>query len=200
MASASDSFDRADGAIGANWGNSNGSWVVRSNSVAQATVSAAYFKTLYTATAPATNDHYSEAVCRAATGATESVGPCVRAATSTTATFYGYIPFGGDFSYIVEITAGAETILATGSAVTAATDYTLRLTASGTSLTGTRNGGADISTTDASLTSGGWGLCAYNGTASGTATSAASWNGADTTNAASLPPLPARMPPAILAR
>lgn len=179
MASASDTFNRADGAIGGNWGNSNGSWNVASNVAVQRTTTSAYYKTLYTATAPATNDYYSEVVVVSPTGAAQGCGPCVRGTNSATVTYYGYAFFGGDAAYLIEITAGGETILDTGAAVTAATSYTARLEANGTALTGTRNGGADVSATDASLATGGWGMMAFAGIASGTTMSYNDWAAAD---------------------
>lgn len=198
MATASDDFNRANGAIGANWAEDNGDWNIVTNRAAQQTAGAAYYKTRYTATPPDTNNYYSECVARSDNSAI-AVGPAVRCATSATATFYGYPNFGGDRMYLVEITAGGETLLATGGTTVSGTNYTQRLEANGSALTGTRNGGADVSATDSSLTTGGWGLMAYGGISAGV--DADSWNAADLAAAAtSLPPLAPRMPLAILAR
>lgn len=184
MASASDNFDRADGAIGANWTANNGSWNIASNLCVQRTVSGTHFLCRYTATTPATNDFYSEAVVVSPTGGSIGSGVCVRAGTGATATDYRYVYYGGDFSYLSRTSGGVETVIDTGSAVTAATNYTARLTATGSTLDGTRGGAADVSATDATLTSGGWGLASYTGEASGTAQSWNNWSAADSGAAA----------------
>lgn len=163
MASASDNFDRADSTtLGANWTEDSGDWQIASNAAVQDTTGGSYRKARYTATAPDTADHYSEALCRTP-DANRGAGTCVRAAASSAVTYYGFVLFGGDAGYLVEITAGGETILDTGSAVTANTDYTVRSIANGTTITGNRNGVEDVSATDASLASGGWGLAAFGG-------------------------------------
>lgn len=178
MATAGDDFNRADGAIGANWTGDSGSWNVASNLAVQRTTPAVYYKARYTATAPATNDYYSEAIVVSPSGATHGTGTCVRAQSGAN-TYYGYVFFGGDNSYLVEITAGVETILDTGDPVTAATNYTARLEANGTALTGTRGGAADVSATDATLTTGGWGLAAFAGQGSGVTQAWNDWIAAD---------------------
>lgn len=177
MASASDNFDRADGAIGADWTAVNGSWNIASNLCVQRTVAGAYYNVWYDATVPATNDFYSEAIVVTPTSLIAS-GPAVRMAAAAV-TSYNYIFFGGDFSYLTETAAGAETILDTGDAAVAATNYTARLQANGTALTGTRSGAADVSATDATLASGNWGLVAYGGIAAGTTQSWNTWIAAD---------------------
>lgn len=178
MASASDNFDRADGAIGANWAEDTGNWDIASNVCVQRTTASAFYKARYTATAPATNDYYSEAVVVSPTGSSQGTGVAVRMSAAAN-TCYGYYYYGGDNAYLSEITAGVETILDTGGAVTAATSYTARLEANGTALTGTRNGGADVSATDATLATGGWGLAAFSGVAAGVTMSWNNWAAAD---------------------
>jgi hypothetical protein len=188
MATASDNFDRANGAIGANWSNSNGDWVIRSNLAAQGTTGSVYYKTLYTATPPDSANYYSESVVVSPSGGI-GTGACVRGTNSATVTFYGYVFFGGDAAYLAEIIAGAETLLDTGGAVTAATNYTARLEADGAALTGTRGGAADVSATDGTLTTGGWGMCAFGGTGSGTTQTWNDWTAADLAAAGVVGPL-----------
>lgn len=178
MASASDNFDRADGAIGANWTAVNGNWVVSGNLCVERTTTGIYYHCWYDATVPASNDFYSEAILLQPSGGTLATGPSVRMAAAAV-TGYNYPYFGGDFSYLTETAAGVETVLDTGSAVTAATNYTGRLEANGTALTGTRGGAADVSATDATLASGNWGLITYGGVSSGTTQAMNTWIAAD---------------------
>ncbi len=155
MASYSDDFS---GTLGA-WTSDSGSWTITSGTLRQTTSGGSYRKLRYSS-AMDTNDYYCQ--CTIVNGAsTEAPGPFVRGAVSSTVTYYAYIFFGSDFSYIVEITAGAETILATGGSYTAASSVVARLDATGTALTGTRGGAADVSTTDGSLTSGAVGCATF---------------------------------------
>lgn len=161
MASASDDFNRADSTnLGANWTEDSGDWEITSNTLRQQT-SAGYMKVRYTGTAPATNDHESEVDGRS-DDAYVGFGAFVRGAASSTVTYYAFLGFGGDAFYLVEITAGAENILDTGSACASATTYNARVRAEGTAITGYRNDVSDASATDASLTSGGWGAMTYD--------------------------------------
>lgn len=180
MASASDNFDRADNtSLGANWAEDAGDYQISSNRAVQRTTSNGYYKARYTATAPATGDYYSQSVVRSPTGAGQGTGVAVRMVNSATVTYYGYVYFGGDAAYLVEITGGVESILDTGDAVTGGTDYTAKLEANGSALTGTRNGSADVSATDSTLTGGGWGLAAFAGVGSGITQSWDDWTAAD---------------------
>lgn len=155
MASYSDDFS---GTLGA-WTSDSGSWTITSGTLRQTTSGGSYRKLRYSS-AMDSNDYYSQCTIVNA-ASTEALGPFVRGATSGTVTYYAYIFFAGDASYMVEITAGAETILATGSAYTSGASIVARLTANGTALTGTRGGSADISTTDGSLTTGAAGCATY---------------------------------------
>ena len=185
MASASDDFNRADNAsVGANWTQDSGTWGINTNRAVQTNTTNNARKCRYTATAPATNDNYSEVIARAPTGAAQGAGAFVRGANSATVTMYTISIYGGDFCYLSEWTAGVEAVIDTGSAITAGTDYTLRLTASGTSLTGTLDSVTDVTGTDGTLTNGGWGMMSYDGLASGITQSWDSWNAADLTSGA----------------
>lgn len=182
MASYSDDFNRANSStMGGSWAEDSGDWEVNTNAAEQGSAGGAYRKLRWNA-AMDTGDYYSQADLTMRGG--NGMGVFIRGVTSATVTYYGYIFFQSDFSYIVEITAGAESILATGSAAGGAgTAYTAcRLTGNGSSLTGTRNGAADISTTDATLTGGHAGLMSYG--ASGGTFAWDNWSAADLAAAA----------------
>jgi hypothetical protein len=108
-----------------------------------------------------------EVVARSSANA-YGIGPAARCAASSAVTYYAYVLFGGDAAYLVEITAGGENILDTGAAISANTNYTLRLEVEGTTIRGYRNGTLDVSVTDASLSSGAPGIMAYGGGDAGT--------------------------------
>ena len=171
MATYSDDFS---GTLAA-WTQDSGTWSISSGTLVLS-ASSLYRKLRYSS-AMDTNDYYSQADMRSPDSAT-GTGVFVRGDASSTVTYYGYVFFGGDASYIVEITAGAETILATGGSTSGATTYTAcRLAVTGSSLVGTRNGAADVNTTDSTLTTGRVGCMAY-----GSATNQTwdNWSAADT--------------------
>lgn len=182
MATANDDFNRANGAIGANWTQDSGSWVVRTNRAGQDTTGGTQRKARYTATPPATADHYSQATLRATS--TTGAGVMVRATVGAAVTGYENIAYGDDAIYLTEVTTGTEVLLDTGSAYTAGVDVLLRCTGNGTSITGDVNGVADTSATDASLTALGWGLGSFGGIASGITLSWEDWSAADLGGAA----------------
>lgn len=163
MASYSDDFNRANSStMGGSWVEDSGDWEITSNAAEQGTATGAYRKLRWNA-AMDTGDYYSQADLTMRTAGGSGQGLFIRGAASSTVTYYGYMFFPGDASYIVEITAGAEDILATGGAAgSAGTAYTAcRISATGSAITCTRNGAADVSTTDATLTGGHAGLMAY---------------------------------------
>lgn len=121
------------------------------------------------------NNYYVEVVARSADSA-NATGPAARLAASSTNTYYAYIIFGGDRAYLVEITAGSEAILDTGSTVTANTNYTLRLEVDGSTIRGYLNGVLDVEATDASLSSGPPGIAWYG---SGSGTYITTWTAVD---------------------
>lgn len=167
MATYSDDFNRANSTtMGGSWAEDSGNWEVTTNGAEQGSAGGSYRK-LRWAAAFDTGDYYSQADVTMRGG--NGMGVFVRGAESATVTYYGYVFFESDFSYIVEITAGGESILASGSAAGGSgTTYTAcRLTGEGSALTGTRNGVADISTTDSTLTGGHAGLMTY-GSSGGT--------------------------------
>jgi hypothetical protein len=142
----------------ANWTQDVGTWSIVSGTLRSNT--GGYHKIRYTSPMDG-QAHWSQATI---SSNNTGVGPGVfaRGTVGSANTFYGYVFFESDSSYMVEITAGAETILATGGGYTFSA-VVARITADGSALTGTRGGSADISTTDSSLTGLGVGVMAYNG-------------------------------------
>ena len=162
MATRTDTFDRANSSnIGADWAEDVGGVSISSNNLVRGS-GVDYAKTRWVGTALDSNDYYVEVVGRSADYAS-GVGPAARCATSATNTYYGYIIFGGDRAYLIEITAGGENILDTGGTITANTNYTLRIEVNGSTIRGYLNGVLDCEATDASLASGAPGVCWYGG-------------------------------------
>jgi len=163
MATRTDTFDRANSSnLGADWAEDSGDWTITSNNVLNGTTGNTYRKLRWVGAAMDSANYYVEVVARSGSSGT-GIGPAVRLAASSAVTYYGYVIFGGDAAYLVEITAGGEAVLDTGSAITASTNYTLRLEVDGSTIRGYLNGVLDVSATDTSLASGGPGIMAYGG-------------------------------------
>lgn len=159
MASASDNFNRANGAIGANWTQVSGAWTVATNAANQTTTGGQYRTAVYTATPPATNDYTVSANVRNNDNAV-GVGVVARASSSAV-TCYLLVGFAGDSFYLVRLAAGVENVLATMSGMTSGVTYLVELEVNGTTVRGRIDGGAWTSVTDSNLASGGWGLGSY---------------------------------------
>lgn len=178
MASDTDDFNRADSSsIGTQWVEDDGDFSIVGNTLRQTTTGSVYRKCRFVRTTPATNDNDSEVNGRSS-GSSLGFGAFVRGANSGVETEYLYIGFGADAFYLVELTAGGETILDTGSVCTASTTYNARCRANGNAIEGYRNDILDASAVDASLTSGGWGVGVY-GMLNGTNDWVDDWVGSD---------------------
>ena len=186
MATRTDTFDRANSSnLGADWAEDSGDWTITSNNVLNGTTGNTYRKLRWVGAAMDSANYYVEVVARSGSSGT-GIGPAVRLAASSTVTYYGYVIFGGDAAYLVEITAGGETILDTGSAITASTNYTLRLEVDGSTIRGYLNGVLDVEATDTSLASGGPGIMAYGGNNANTYVT--TWTASDLAAAAATMP------------
>jgi pectate lyase len=167
MATRTDSFDRTDSSnLGSDWAEDSGDWSIVSNNVRQNTSGNSYRKLRWVGASMDSANYSVEVVARSA-GIT-GIGAAARCAASSAVTYYGYVIFGGDRAYLVEITAGGEAILDTGSTISSNTNYTLRLEVDGSTLRGYLNGVLDVEATDASLSSGQPGIMAYGGNEAGT--------------------------------
>lgn len=187
QASASDNFS---GTL-ANWTQDTGTWSIASGALTFSNAVDDNYKIRYTTTPPATNDYYVEADIVAGSGADEGWGVGARLANGTgdaNTDGYCYIFYGGDASYLTELTNSTEAILDTGGAVAnGATITNARLTVNGSALTGTRNGAADVSATDATYASGGWG-CIYGDFSATVQGVLDNWEAADLTAATTILP------------
>lgn len=154
-ASYSDDF----GGTLASWTSDSGTWSISSGTLRQTITGGAWRKLRYTAAMDTAN--YDIQADARTSDLTLGAGVGGRMVASSAVTYYGWALFGGDRTYLVELTAGSESVLATGSSITASTTYTLRLRCSGSSLTGYLNGATDASATDATLTDGRVGCISY---------------------------------------
>ena len=186
MATRTDTFDRANSSnLGADWAEDSGDWAIVSNNVRCNTTAGAYRKLRWVGAALDSANYSVEVVARSG-NISNGIGPAVRLAASSAVTYYGYVIFGGDAAYLVEITAGGEAILDTGSAITASTNYTLRLEVDGSTIRGYLNGVLDVSATDTSLASGPPGIMAYGGSDANTYVT--TWTASDLAAAAAAMP------------
>jgi len=188
MATRTDSFDRANStSLGSDWTEDYGDWAIVSNNVRCNTTAGAYRKLRWVGTALDSANYSVEVIARSG-GSAVGVGPAVRLAASSTVTYYAYMVFGGDTTWLVEITAGGENVLDLGSAVSANTNYTLRLEVDGSTLRGYLNGVLDVEATDASLAAGGPGIAAYGGNDANTYVT--TWTASDLSAAAAAAAMP----------
>lgn len=152
MASASDDFNRANGSIGGNYTQDNGTWTVASNTARQTNTGSSYFKCRYTATEPATANHEVEADCQSDNSAV-GAGVGARLANTSAVSGYALLGFGGDTFYLVRLTAGADTYLDSGGTCNASTVYNLRLRCNGSTIEGYVDDVLTLSATDSTYAS-----------------------------------------------
>ena len=176
MATRSDTFDRANSTtLGSDWAEDSGNWTITSNTALNGTTGNVYRKLRWVGTALDSNNYSVAGTYRS--GSSIGIGPAARCVASATVSYYALIIFGGDAAYLVYINAGAETILDTGSAITASTNYELRIEVEGTTIRGYVNDVLDLEATNSALSSGSPGVCGYGGNNSNTY--CATWQAAD---------------------
>ncbi len=169
--------DRADShTLGSDWAEDSGNWTITSNTARNGTTGNVYRKLRWVGTALDSNNYSVSGTYRSGS-ASFGIGPAARCAASATVSYYSLIIFGGDAAYLVYINAGAETILDTGSAITANTDYALRIEVDGSTIRGYVNDVLDLEATNSALSSGSPGVCGYGGNNS--STYCATWQAAD---------------------
>lgn len=163
MTARSDTFDRADStSLGSDWAEDSGNWAIVSNNVSNGTTGNVYRKLRWVGAALDSND-YSVAGTYRSGSSSLGIGPAARCVASATVSYYALIIFGGDAAYLVYINAGAETVLDSGSAITASTNYELRIEVEGTTIRGYVNGVLDLEATHSALSSGSPGIAGYGG-------------------------------------
>ena len=158
--SAFDSFNRANGAIGANWTVQNGGLNVSGNAIV-GTGSTNNWGFYSAPTFSVTPDQFAEISLPAAVPAGGGAGPAVRASGSgASADNYNCHP-NNTTLYLEKILNGASTILSSVGNATAAGDV-IRLEVSGNTINCYYNGVLKLTATDNSLTTGSPGLETYN--------------------------------------
>lgn len=187
-ASYSDTFTASNGTTVPNFtedGSAN--WEINSNAVRTDTLAGSLFgKLRYNSVMDSVN-FYSEVDVSASNSNTVGCGPAIRLAASSTVSGYFYSFYGTDASYVEEVTAGSGATLATGGAVgSGASISNARLSGDGNNLTGTRNGAADISTSDATFSTTSVGLMSFGAMAAQIA-SLDNWSAEDLVNSVVLP-------------
>src|SRR3990167_6001864 len=161
MTSISDNFNRANSsALGTDWAEDSGDFSIVNNTLRQVTVGGSYRKCRWVGTAMASDNYDVEVDGRSAGNGFGAFG---RGVVGATVTYYSGTGFPGDAFYLLEITGGAEGVLATGGTCNTGTTYNVRLRNDGSSHTVFVN---DVSTlgpiTDTSLASGAVGCMSYD--------------------------------------
>ena len=155
-----DGFNRADGAIGANWANIENSLVVVSN---RAGGSSAATNVASATTPTAGNDGYAQV--EVATVGGTSMG--IMARMPGTVAHTGYLwRYSGTACQLFKVVAGTATALGTAYTATLTAPFTLRIEVSGSTITGYVDGVQRQQVTDTGLTTGSYcGLRVVNTTA-----------------------------------
>jgi len=181
---ATDNFQRADGAIGSNWGSTtsfNTPVIVSHEARCASGDSIDAGTTELGGTWPA--NQYSEITVGSVVGTVtdEGVGATVRGVFSGNLTMY-ITQSNTHETRLYKVVAGAYTQLGSDGPSVATGDV-IRLTANGTSITVTKNGTSIISVTDSSVTTGTPGIWTTNAGGRG---SISLWAGGDLTSGASI--------------
>lgn len=160
-----DSFDRADGALGANW-LAPGSWAAPTIASNQVTSTAAEQAAVFTGAGwTGGADHYVEVTMKASGGGSDC-GPCARCATVTFNTFYYFaIPSLGssDTHQLHQVVSQSFTPIGTPFSGTINVGDVVRIEAEGTTIRGKVNGVTVTSATDSGIASGNPGIFMFDG-------------------------------------
>ncbi|MEU1272953.1 hypothetical protein [Streptomyces sp. NPDC005799] len=147
MTSFSDDFNRANGAVGANWVDPTGLWVVTSQQLGPGSAGGTIY--LRAATAMATNDHYAQITITATAAA--SHGIWIRGNTTIT---QGYLVRNNGSSWdLFYVVGGSFTVIGTYAAAAAANDV-VKLQAIGSAIKVYINETQRISVTDTVVPTG----------------------------------------------
>ena len=160
MASVSDNFNRADGAIGANWTVDSGSINVVSN-VAEPQTASDMNRARYTATAMDSSNHYAQALIGGRTAGSNQGAVTARQASSTWTQYSANFVATSDEYWLRKTVDGTESTLGTYASGTGA--HTLRCTANGSTISMDIDGTERVSVTDSAIASGTYvGIEVYN--------------------------------------
>lgn len=163
---ASDDFNRADGALGANWTDNAGAFKIVSN-LAACNSSADAIEFNHYSAVSFLNDQWAQATVTSVAAGTY-IGLSVRGASGSTKT--GYVLYSnGSTVFLSKMIAGSRTVFNGGSSIgTLAINDVVLLTVQGTTLTVYKNGVSLFSVVDSAIASGSPGIGGF-GTA-GTST------------------------------
>jgi hypothetical protein len=161
MATVTDDFNRANGALGANWTTFRNALTITSNQVF-ATGSLNDCDALWNGTPIGTANHYAQITGTLA--ANSSVDVFVRASDSSNFCYGQWSAFDGNY-HIFEVVAGTETDLDSAAAPGAFSTVTLKIVASGSTYELFADG-VSVCTAASTLTVGsiGFGSAKYDGT------------------------------------
>lgn len=151
MATASDNFNRADGAIGSNWTVDEGSINVVSNVAEPQTVNVMN-RARYTATPMDSSNHYAQALIGGRAAGDNQGAVTVRQASSTWTLYSAHFISTSYEYWLRKVVAGAETTLGTYASGTGA--HTVRATANGSTISMDIDGTERVSVTDTAIASG----------------------------------------------
>lgn len=158
---ASDDFNRANGALGADWTTVMGSILIESNQVRPS--SGGNDSLVYWSSDVFANDQYAE-LTYAAEGTFAPIGPAVRVSGTSSANANGYaLHLGTDANgnaRLMRFLNGTGTILSTSTGWVAGD--IARIEADGTTIRVKRNGVELSSITDSNVASGSAGMSSYN--------------------------------------
>lgn len=148
-AQVSDNFNRANGALGANWTTTAGTFAIVSNQATVTAVATNIALAAYTGTTFA-NNQYAQVQWLGGGGWGGAL--CIRCSNSA---ITGYVLSGvsGTASILYKFVAGTSTVLASGGPAFTLNDV-IRLEAVGTAITAYKNGTVILTATDSSITSG----------------------------------------------
>ncbi len=168
MASFSDTFNRANGAPGANWTAINsGSWTIASNTLQQGDVAGTYRGLRWNGGAFDSANFYARVTVQSV--ANMGFGVLVRCPTTGTAATdidgYAIVGYTGDQWYRIEFANGSDAgYVGLGGTCAANTNYTIEARADGSTITVYLNSSQLAQWTDATYTTGGAMLVTYGGT------------------------------------
>jgi hypothetical protein len=156
MTDVTDNFNRAGPGLGSNWTNGINSIVISASTVVTGNTAAAENTAWWNANAFG-SDHYSEDIVRTDV---DGGGPLVRHQSGAN-TFYVFAYDGGGCT-LYESTAGSFVALGAAYATGGLLGHTIRLDATGSTLTPFDNGTPLATRTDSSITGGAPGLHCFN--------------------------------------
>jgi hypothetical protein len=170
---ATDNFNRANGGIGANWTQADGTWSISSNQVTYTLGGDSEASVVYTNLSFA-NDQYSQVTIATITNAVSGV--IVRGASgANTGYAFACETVGSGTCFIFKVIAGAATNLVSAGSLGLSNGDVLRLEVHGTALTGFKNGTQVLTITDSAITSGSPGMWSENAAT----TTFDNWRGGD---------------------